>query len=874
MATPYTAAARSYFEAGWSPIPLPHEEKSPVPDQFPSGTKVKFTGATGIYVTEEHLKAWLRAKGRANAGRLSYAPGNIAIRLPAGIVGIDVDAYGDKAGEKTLQTAELEWGALPPTWVSTSRDDGVSGIRLYRIPPGLKWPGQLPQGGGVEIIRWDHRYCIVAPSIHDKTKTEYRWYRETDPEDADDGVMRMVLAVDEIPDLPEDGEAGDESDIPWLPTEWVEGLTALREYKADEVNEELDGSALNKWLAERNDPDAPCSHMRKMQTRWSVSVQKASDDGGAHDEMRDAIWGCLNDAHAGHAGVIKVLAHLRSVFLKAVEGRRADAGAARSEWARAVLRGGQKVTGDDNVPEEEDPCDSIGKSPRSGKGSGTSMSGSSSTTRTASTTMEDAGRISSRDIEECTEVGNANRLVRVMNGRARWVEALKVWILWDPKRAVWEPDEDRQVDRWSVKAINGIDEELAYLKGEEAEAMIKAYKAHRKASLKVGAIAAMQTMAKGRKGMMVSADRLDADPTLLGTPDGTVRLGEAGKDGGLKVVPALPEHYLTMATLVPFRPGSWAGYGRKGSRSQWVDFLERFQPDEEVRGWLQRITGYSLLGRNPGRFLVVLKGKTSSGKSTFAEAIRTVLGDYGGLMTASMLRDNSDDKPRPDLIEAFPKRLIVAEELGAAQHLHADQIKRLTGGTPIKARGMQSNTFISKVPAYTPWIVCNEVPTIEGADNALKRRIIVVPWDVQIDQDDEDINYFERLIADCSEEILAWALTGHAEYLGSPNLAHAPAGALKASQEFSEGMNDFAAWLTARTDTGEEFYEIPRHLFDDYEIWCAENSVKERDRLSATAFGRKLNGMDITKGRRSIEGKQIDVRLGIRLTRKAAQNRA
>jgi P4 family phage/plasmid primase-like protien len=263
---------------------------------------------------------------------------------------------------------------------------------------------------------------------------------------------------------------------------------------------------------------------------------------------------------------------------------------------------------------------------------------------------------------------------------------------------------------------------------------------------------------------------------------------------------------------------------------------------------------------------VVLKGKTSTGKSTFAEAIRTVLGDYGALMTASMLRDNADDKPRPDILAAMHRRLIVAEELGAAQHLHADQIKRLTGATPVTARGMRSNTYVTRVPAFTPWIVCNNVPTIEGADNALKRRILVVPFGVQIKQSDEDINYFTRLIEESAEEILAWAIAGHAAYLDSPSLFDIPAGALGAATEFAEGLNEFSAWLTSQTDMGEEFYDIPRRLYDAYVDWCNENGIKERDQMSNTAFGRKLNDLDIPRVRKTIEGKQVEVRMGIRLT--------
>lgn len=875
MSTPYTLAARAYFESGWSPIPLPHEQKFPVPDQFPAGTKQMFTGAPGVYVTEEHLSHWLSKKGRANAGKLSYAPSNIAIRLPEWVIGVDVDAYGGKAGGKTLETAELEWGALPPTWVSSSKDDGISGIRWFRIPPGLAWPGELPQGKGVELIRWDHRFAIVAPSIHDKTKAEYKWYHE---EQQPDGSYAMRESEDEFPDCPPSPEEilprgefdgtwieGD-GEFPWLPKEWVEGLTGGQRFEARAVDEEIGEDEVRRWIADRPDPENPCSHTRKQLTQWTVKLQRGADDGGAHQEAVDCIWAALSDARQGHRGLGWLLTKLRNVFLQAVKDRRPDEGSARKEWARAVLRGANKVMNDGNEPEEEDPCEALS----SGLGSNSqepSRSGSGKKSKKTSKRSSD-GSVGSADIEtELNDLGNANRLVRVMAGRARWVEAWQAWLVWDEEEGRWKEDTEGQVERWAVKAAMQIEEEAAYLaNGENGEALVKAFMAHRKASLKVGSLRAMQEMAKDRKGIRVLADEIDAQPRLLGTRDGVISLGNdsAQQRNGEWA----RDKFITMRTAVPYKAGA------ANSSPMWNEFLERFQPDEEVRDWLQRIVGYSLLGYNPDRLLIVMHGKTSTGKSTFAEAIRTVLGDYGGPMTASVLRDNPDDRPRPDLLAAFSRRVIVAEELSAAQHLHADQMKRITGGTAITARGMRSNIYIVRQPAFTPWIATNEVPTIEGADKALLRRVIVVPWTVQIPRDEEDTFYFERLMEEAAEAVLAWAVEGYDKWLKAPKLSALPAGALAAAGEFAEGVNDLGAWMAARLDTGDGYHELPSRLYEDYVIWCEENGIPERDRLKLTMFGRRLNGLGLEKVKKTVNGKQIWVRTGARIVEGASANSA
>jgi len=179
-------AAPAYRANGWlGTLPLPvGKKKDP-----PSG----YTGATGTWPTEETVFGWLRA-----------GTSNIALRLGKQIVGIDVDDYDAKRGGGTLRELERRWGPLPSTWMSTSRDDGVSGIRLYRVPAGVE-AGFSDPGGDVETIRFSHRYIVAAPSLHPEGRRS-RWIRP-DGSDAADGEYPSPV------------------DLPDLPATWVDGLT-------------------------------------------------------------------------------------------------------------------------------------------------------------------------------------------------------------------------------------------------------------------------------------------------------------------------------------------------------------------------------------------------------------------------------------------------------------------------------------------------------------------------------------------------------------------------------------------------------------------------------------------------------------------------
>lgn len=172
--SPFMQYAMEYYEKGWIPLPLPPGEKSPPPK-----------GTTGHYPspTESQIEEWLESEPDRS---------NIGLRMPDGIIGIDVDAYAGKQGGASLGSLTERWGTLPPTWCLSARADGISGIRFYRIPLGKAWPGEVAPD--VQVIQHRHRYSVAYPSLHPKIKKVYRWYA---PEASIDGKSWSA----DIPDI-------------------------------------------------------------------------------------------------------------------------------------------------------------------------------------------------------------------------------------------------------------------------------------------------------------------------------------------------------------------------------------------------------------------------------------------------------------------------------------------------------------------------------------------------------------------------------------------------------------------------------------------------------------------------------------------------
>lgn len=332
MSGPYAQAAGDYWAAGWrSVLPLPARAKKSPPHDY--------TGWNGTLVPSwPDVMAWAEQR----------PDGNICLRLPLGVIGLDVDNYDTKLGAVSLEAKEHQWGALPATWRTTSRDDGVSGIRLYRVPVpagaadlprSLDWPGSF--GPGTETIHYGHRYVVAPPSVHPDTERAYRWINP-------DGVVSM--APPRIAELPE---------LPWA---WVVGLTQGREARAYQ-GAGMDEPEIKAWLDEHGQGE-PCGPMSDVADHM---LEEMHD--GAHESLAQ-LMRLVGLAAVGHQGLLTVLPELRRQFIAEVTSRpaaRADEAELGEEWRRSLFGAVDKVLGEmaktGTRPSRIDPCDGVLVSP-------------------------------------------------------------------------------------------------------------------------------------------------------------------------------------------------------------------------------------------------------------------------------------------------------------------------------------------------------------------------------------------------------------------------------------------------------------------------------------------------------------------------------
>lgn len=796
---PYASAWRDYYENGYTPLPLPPREKFPPPFGWTGGGKAN----SGKVPPEEQCKKWATegyggSGGSGGVGGRTHKASNIALRLPKDVVGIDVDMYDGKAGRATLAAAEERWGELPQTWMSTSRGDG-SGIRLFRVPAGLAWESQV--GGaksGIEVIRWDHRYAVVFPSVHPNGE-QYHW---VDP--AGDVQMEWVPAPEELADMPE---------------AWVQGLTNGGQEWRTRPEAELSREEISEWmLATPGAEAAMCDVLSATVSRGASDMEEGGVGGGLHDAALKAVWGVLRDTAQGHAGVLLALSVLKGAFRAAAGKRGAGQGAVArrlagidGEWFRIVSMGVCKVAAEfARVDAGADPCAATSEGewkPLAGPG---------------------LRALFDKQLD-LNDQGNALRFHHLYREDVHWLAEEAVWLTWKGER--WERDLDGAVERLAMRLPAVLEEEAKRWRGDpDYDEFAKSLQKHAKATGRRGARVSLLEDVKVLKDVTLPAQRLDANNRLLACANGVVEL----LPSGARFRAGLRGDYCSLNTGVE--------YMASASHSIWKEFLEVFLPDMEIRDFAQRLVGYSLLGGNPERLFPMVMGQTTSGKSFFASALGYALGGYAGVFQLSMLRGKQHSDLNPALVQSLSRRIVIGEEASPEWHLHADEIKRLTGETVLSGRLPFAKRAIERYPAFTPWLATNNMPTIEGTDKAVKRRLCPVPFRVELSPEREKKGLREQLSTGTGPAaVLAWAVEGWNMYCRSGIAI--PASAVEFAREQHAELNHIEMFISEECEIREDFEANSAKLYEVYGVWCGDNQVKERDQKDQMWFGRYLTGL-------------------------------
>lgn len=818
----------AYALAGWPCIiPVPPTDKFPPPNGY--------TGAEGRDTPAEVLAAWTSSHlpecppSCQAHGRAAYS---VALRMPEfhdqdghgwTVVGIDVDAYEkagkQKQGANTLVVKVAEWGQLPPTWISTARTDGVSGIRFYRAPLrryATKLTARQEDGSAtsdVEIIQRHHRYAVVWPSPHNDAQAHYRWY----------GPDGQVAAGPPRP-----------HELPELPSSWVEGLAAGATEAGPAAADADSGHRLLDQLLDDWRPE--CAEVTNARLYAVTEIDKA-DAGSRHDAMTSRVHNLVQLAAHGHPGAAHAVLVLRDLWAKVTAGE--DRG---EELERMLLTSARKAVtavGQHQIP--NDPCLMF---------AGGGALPAPSPLPAGAPVDEDGNEVDLHILEPPRWSGPrsvigvhafdpvasldqplAEKVLERVYPALRFAYDSNGWLLRCPHH--WELH--GRLSPWAVATVATLMPLGDITADKDSEAYSRAQRRARLLST-AGARAVAGKMddlvAGGMHPASIALADLDSEPEVLwsgGVPwslrASLTELVPADLD------PAYP--HMHNAGVVPDdRP-----------TPLWDAFLEAVWPDQEIRRWAMRVLSIAATGY-ADRAMPILLGETGRGKTQVVHLLMSVLGSYAHAANPKLLsaRSNEHDTIVFDL---KGRRLSFIDEAPNESRAGQERLKQLTGGGELTGRRMNQDA-ITFSPSHTFVMTANPESEPVLTDPAVRSRTRLIPCD----GDPEAVRVTRAAIGAVSGPtwraeapgVLAKLMHEAAGWLADPVSAHVTA-APEVIRYLAENMgaeqDPVSVWVAEETEP-DDLGTPSRELYQAFTASCLRNNMRRDAIPTETKWGRQL----------------------------------
>jgi putative DNA primase/helicase len=249
----------------------------------------------------------------------------------------------------------------------------------------------------------------------------------------------------------------------------------------------------------------------------------------------------------------------------------------------------------------------------------------------------------------------------------------------------------------------------------------------------------------------------------------------------------------------------------------WLRFLKKIMAgNQALIDYLQRLAGYCCSTSNKEQVLVCFYGSGQNGKSVFIKTLTGILGTYASQASIETFLASKFDRHPEELASFRGVRLVVASEPDQSRSWNESMIKQITGGEKIRARFMRQNSF-EYTPLFKLLVSANHKPSLRSTDKAIRRRFHIVPFEVQIADEEIDKDLADKLIAEWPQ-IFTWMLAGLDAWKAT-GLAP-PDEVLAATTEYMEAQDIRGDWLEECCDRIGTAVTATAELFANWKVYA------------------------------------------------------
>jgi len=369
----------------------------------------------------------------------------------------------------------------------------------------------------------------------------------------------------------------------------------------------------------------------------------------------------------------------------------------------------------------------------------------------------------------------------------RYVAAWGRWLVWDGQR--WRTEDTLA----ATDLIRSVCRQTA-VRADNPKVAAKLASA--------GTVGGVERLARADRRHAATTDEWDSDPWLLNTLGGVVDLKT-----GRKRPHDRADRMTKITTATP-----------NGDCPTWRQFIDEVTGgDKELQSYLQRMVGYALTGSTQEHALFFLYGTGANGKSVFVNTLATILGDYATNAPMDTFMETRTDRHPTDMAGLRGARFVAAIETEQGKRWAESKLKNLTGGDKISARFMRQD-FFEFFPQFKLFVAGNHKPAIRNIDEAMKRRLHLIPFTITVPPERRDKNLQQKLLAE-RDGILAWAVHGCLDWQRHGRL-DPPQRVVDATEEYFEAEDALGRWLDERCVREANAKSLTAELFNDWKQWA------------------------------------------------------
>lgn len=212
--------------------------------------------------------------------------------------------------------------------------------------------------------------------------------------------------------------------------------------------------------------------------------------------------------------------------------------------------------------------------------------------------------------------------------------------------------------------------------------------------------------------------QMDSKPYLLCFNNGVVDFeNKVFREG-------YPDDYITKHTRIDYIEYNEKDPSWQKTAGEIIRFMETLFPIEDLNKYMWNHLASCLLGTNKNQTFHVYHGSGSNGKSLLVDLMSETLGEYKGTVPITLVTEtrNKIGGTSDEVLKLKGIRYAVMQEPTKGAKLNEGIMKELTGGDPIQARGLYSESEIF-VPQFKLAVGTNNLFDIDSNDDGTWRRI-------------------------------------------------------------------------------------------------------------------------------------------------------